>query len=176
MVNIQLITEEKLKELVELARNTFVDTYAIHNTEADMKKYLRENFTVEIFNGQIKKGKLFYVAENENQLIGYIQLSDHNKRIELEPNSHLEIERLYVSKKHQRKNIGVKLLESAIKHSNNFQYSILWLGVWKKNEKAINFYKKNGFEIFGEHHFILGDDVQDDWLMKFESRDVRAEI
>ncbi len=42
----------------------------------------------------------------------------------------------------------------------------LWLGVWKENSKAISFYKKWGFEIFDECDFVLGNDLQKDWLMK----------
>jgi len=43
---------------------------------------------------------------------------------------------------------------------------VIWLGVWEKNNKAIAFYTKWGFEKFGEHVFMLGDDPQTDWLMK----------
>jgi ribosomal protein S18 acetylase RimI-like enzyme len=35
---------------------------------------------------------------------------------------------------------------------------VLWLGVWENNHKAILFYQKWGFEIFGSHGFILGTD------------------
>ena len=43
---------------------------------------------------------------------------------------------------------------------------ILWLGVWEKNQRAIDFYSKWGFEKFGDQKFVLGDDIQTDWLMK----------
>ena len=35
-----------------------------------------------------------------------------------------------------------------------------------KMKKALQFYKRNGFEIFGEQIFTLGSDDQVDWLMK----------
>ena len=44
----------------------------------------------------------------------------------------------------------------------------IWLGVWEKNVRAINFYKKNGFVEFDTHQFILGDEVQTDYLMKLQ--------
>jgi hemerythrin-like domain-containing protein len=44
----------------------------------------------------------------------------------------------------------------------------VWLGVWDKNEKAIAFYQKNGFEIVGEHPFVMGNDRQNDFIMKRE--------
>ena len=41
----------------------------------------------------------------------------------------------------------------------------LWLGVWEHNPKAIAFYRKFGFEIVGEHTFMLGQERQRDLLM-----------
>ena len=45
-------------------------------------------------------------------------------------------------------------------------FKTIWLGVWEKNTKAMEFYKKVGFESFGVHNFQLGDDVQKDYLLK----------
>ena len=42
---------------------------------------------------------------------------------------------------------------------------IIWLGVWECNQRAIDFYTKQGFKKFGEHDFIPGNDVQKGWLM-----------
>jgi ribosomal protein S18 acetylase RimI-like enzyme len=42
----------------------------------------------------------------------------------------------------------------------------VWLGVWEHNKKAIGFYRKNGFEVFDHHVFVLGNDHQTDLLMK----------
>lgn len=55
-----------------------------------------------------------------------------------------------------------KAIEMAIKRKSKY----VWLGVWEENPRAINFYKKNGFEEFDKHVFILGDDEQTDILMK----------
>ncbi len=174
MVSVREINENDLPRLIHLARETFVDTYAVHNTEADMEKYLRENFTVEIFQNQLKNQKVFYVAFTEEKMVGYIQLSDKNIPESLDFDKLnlriIEIERLYVSKNNQGKAIGSKLIAKTIEFCQENRFSIIWLGVWKKNEKAIAFYKKSGFEIFGEHHFILGDDVQDDFLMSYTLR------
>ena len=46
------------------------------------------------------------------------------------------------------------------------QAHYVWLGVWEKNERAIAFYRKNGFVAFDTHIFKLGDDEQTDILMK----------
>lgn len=41
----------------------------------------------------------------------------------------------------------------------------LWLGVWERNPRAIAFYRKFGFEVIGEHRFVLGRDPQRDLVM-----------
>jgi ribosomal protein S18 acetylase RimI-like enzyme len=42
----------------------------------------------------------------------------------------------------------------------------MWLGVWEKNEHAIKFYEKWGFTIVGPRVFVLGSDVQNDFIMQ----------
>ena len=42
----------------------------------------------------------------------------------------------------------------------------IWLGVWEKNEHAIAFYERWGFEIIGSHIFLLGSDEQTDMTMQ----------
>ncbi len=40
--------------------------------------------------------------------------------------------------------------------------------MWEKNQRAIDFYHKWGFENFGEQIFLLGTDLQTYLLMKKE--------
>lgn len=44
----------------------------------------------------------------------------------------------------------------------------LWLGVWERNERAIKFYEKKGFNSFADHIFTLGNDAQRDVLMELK--------
>lgn len=41
-----------------------------------------------------------------------------------------------------------------------------WLGVWERNDRAIRFYARHGYERCGEHVFQLGDDAQTDYIMQ----------
>jgi ribosomal protein S18 acetylase RimI-like enzyme len=59
-------------------------------------------------------------------------------------------------------------MQNCIDKAIELKKEIIWLGVWEKNTKAISFYSKWGFIKFAEHPFVLGDDIQNDWLMKKE--------
>ena len=56
-----------------------------------------------------------------------------------------------------------KLIVACFKKGNKQE---IWLGVWEKNEKALCFYKKQGFYKIGEHSFFMGDDEQTDYIMR----------
>lgn len=87
---------------------------------------------------------------------------------ELKNKQCLEIERIYVLKEYHGKKIGQLLYDKAIQIAKEKNVNYVWLGVWEKNLRAINFYKKNGFVGFDKHIFKLGDDEQTDIMMKLE--------
>jgi ribosomal protein S18 acetylase RimI-like enzyme len=64
------------------------------------------------------------------------------------------------------KKVGQVLYQKALAVAKDLALKYLWLGVWEKNERAIQFYKKNGFIEFDQHIFKLGNDEQTDLLMR----------
>ncbi|MFN5985877.1 MAG: GNAT family N-acetyltransferase, partial [Chitinophagaceae bacterium] len=73
---------------------------------------------------------------------------------------------IYVIQEYQGKKAGQQLYEKAIQVAKEKKAKYLWLGVWEENHKAIQFYKKNGFEVFDQHVFVLGDEKQTDLMMR----------
>lgn len=80
----------------------------------------------------------------------------------------MEMERIYVLKEYQGKAVGQILLDKAISLAGDADVKEVWLGVWEKNLKAINFYRRNGFVVFATHLFKLGTDKQTDLMMRIE--------
>lgn len=85
---------------------------------------------------------------------------------EFNTENNLEIERIYVLKGYHGKKVGQLLFEKAEDLAQRKQVDFIWLGVWEKNERAIHFYQKNGFEIIDQHIFKLGTDLQTDFIMR----------
>ena len=80
----------------------------------------------------------------------------------------IEIARIYAATNAIGKGVGKTLMQKCIEIAQEKKKDVLWLGVWEKNNRAIDFYIKWGFEKFSTHIFMLGDDPQTDWLMKKE--------
>jgi len=64
-------------------------------------------------------------------------------------------------------------MQHCLDYAISKMYDLVWLGVWERNETAINFYKKWGFELFGSHIFRLGNDDQNDLLLKKQLNTIR---
>jgi diamine N-acetyltransferase len=157
-------TKEDASLIADMSRETFYDTFAAGNTKEDMDKFLSQQFTRESLIAEVgMPGNIFFLAEAEGEIVGYARLRDKDTG---PLKNSMEIARLYAIKKMIGKGIGKALMEGCIKRAKEIGRNFLWLGVWEKNQEAIDFYMKFGFVKFGEADFILGDDLQRDWLMK----------
>jgi diamine N-acetyltransferase len=158
-----------LLTLQRIGQLTFSETFSDVNTEENMRKYLDEGFSIEKLTEELSDphSQIFF-AEYNNKTIGYLKLNFGSSQTELKDSKALEIERIYVLKEFQGKKVGQLLYDRAIQIALSSHYDYIWLGVWEKNLKAINFYKKNGFTEFDKHVFKLGDDKQTDLMMKLE--------
>ena len=155
--------------LSEFSATAFSDAYAHANTAEDMQQYIAEHFTEEEIGKEINtKNTFIFLVMLDDKIVGYAKLGTSTSPALLNGKPAIEIERLYVDKKLQSQKIGAALIEQLVHFSKMQRKKIIWLGVWKKNLRAIAFYEREGFVKFGETIFTLGRDLQEDFLMKKE--------
>ena len=158
-----------LENLQKISITTFRETFEEVNSEEDMQKYLDENLSLERLKNELENlDSEFYFIENENKNLGYLKLNFGNAQTEKVEENYFEIERIYVLKAFLGQKIGQILFDKAIEIGREKNLEYVWLGVWEENHRAIKFYEKNGFKVFGKHKFVLGEDVQTDLLMKMK--------
>jgi diamine N-acetyltransferase len=160
-------TVEDAVLIANISHQTFYDTFAAYNTKQDMDKFLGQQFTKGKLMMEVgAKQNIFLLAYEGNTVAGYAKIRDDRVPVSMGNVSALEIARLYAMNNQIGKGVGSQLMQSCIKIAEEKQKEWLWLGVWEKNQRAIDFYTKWGFEKFDETDFLLGDDMQRDWLMK----------
>ncbi len=166
-VDVRKATMDDRAALQLIGRQTFYETFARHNTEADMNKYLEGTFNERQVVSELDNSDcLFFMAWEGSSVIGYLKLSIGEAQTELREEAGLEIERIYVLKPYHGLGVGQLLYEKAIDVARSLQKTYVWLGVWEENARAIRFYEKNGFVAFDNHTFLVGDDEQTDIMMK----------
>src|SRR5450432_25028 len=166
-ITIKYATAADAENIALLSRKTFYDTFAGFNTKEDMDKFMNESFSVQTLTEEVSApANVFLAAFTDNELVGYAKITESKNPPGLGAVNAIEIGRIYAAQKTIGHGVGKALMEKCIQMAAEKNIQLIWLGVWEHNQRAISFYKKFGFEKFGEHDFILGNDVQTDWLMK----------
>jgi ribosomal protein S18 acetylase RimI-like enzyme len=168
-INIRRVSPGEIGQLQKISRQTFSETFSAVNTEENMNKYLDEGFSVEKLGAELSNSNSeFFFAELGGNIIGYLKLNFGQSQTEFKDDKALEIERIYVLAEYHGRKVGQLLYGKAIEIAKQKSAGYVWLGVWEQNQRAIAFYRKNGFVEFDKHIFKLGDDEQTDIMMKLE--------
>jgi ribosomal protein S18 acetylase RimI-like enzyme len=105
------------------------------------------------------------LAEHGEELVGFAQLRWSEAPSFVQGNSPSEIQRLYVASNWHGKGAAQALMAGCIEEMKARGSDVVWLGVWERNPRAIEFYRKLGFVERGDHIFPLGHDPQRDIVM-----------
>lgn len=169
-VSVKIALPDEVNLIAEIGRNTFYETWREVNTEEDMQLYLKKSFNEKTIGDELSDtvNNLFFLARKGEQIIGYAKVRRDRTYEEFKGVRVLEIERIYVKREMQNKKVGKMLMYHCIEVAKAEHHQWLWLAVNTENLKAINFYKKYGFEVFGTKFFKLGNAEDQDFLMKLK--------
>ena len=165
-IKIKKCNHADLQLLQEISIETFNDTFKDQNSPENMNTYLEKAFNLKQLEKELSNiySQFFFVYFN-NEVAGYLKVNTNEAQSEEMGDKSLEIERIYIKRKFQKQGLGKFLLNKSIEIAMECNKKIIWLGVWEKNENAIDFYKKIGFVQTGSHSFYMGDEEQMDFIM-----------
>ena len=167
LLSLRKCAPEDADILRALSIRTYYDTFASMCAPADMDAYLAEAYDRSKLLGELcDEYEQFLFLYADEQLAGYLKLNEAPSQTDLNDEQSLEIERIYISADFQGKGLGKYLMEQAACMAQKRGKQYVWLGVWEKNEKALHFYRNNGFHPIGTHSFIMGADMQTDYIMR----------
>ena len=152
--------------LADFAARSFDDTFAVHNSEADMRDYLAATFSPDIQRTEIEaeNGETLLVEAGSPPLCaGFAQIGFAAPSPFVAAPAPVEIKRFYVDRDHHGAGIAAALMDEILRRAGSG--ATIWLGVWEHNARAIRFYARHGFVAVGEQNFTLGSDVQRDIVM-----------
>lgn len=160
---------DDILDLQKIYRQTFFETFSEQNSEENMRIFLDKAYSEEKLKSEIedKESETFLAVENQKTL-GVLKINTGKAETESGLENSLEIQRIYILKESKGLGIGTVFMNLAEKKARELGVSFIWIGVWEKNFPAQKFYTDKGFRRFSEHAFVLGDDVQTDFLMKKE--------
>ena len=156
-----------LDSLCKISIETFYQTFVDSNTVENMTAYLDTAYNKEKLYEELcnPDSSFFFISVGE-RLAGSLKTNEYPSQTDINDIDSLELERIYILKEFQGAGLGQDLLEHTISIATEHGKKYIWLGVWEHNERAKHFYQKNGFYRIGAHSFVVGDDVQTDYVMR----------
>lgn len=146
-MKIRQASKEDIKAISELSIKTYIAAFGHTFTPEELEKRL-EMRSVDFYTKVFDKDTIL-LAENDDQLVGYIQFGDvHIPTIEVLEDDQ-ELQRVYVLANYQNKGIGKALIDEALASPRLKQAKNIYLDVWEENAKAQKLYESLDFEKVG---------------------------
>lgn len=153
--------------LREVGLLAFKEAFEGQNNPDDFELYIAKAFDRGKLLGELSDpASAFFFAKNGETVVGYLKVNFPGAQSDPQGEDCLEVERIYTFKTFFGQGVGEFLLKAALDIAQAQNHDFVWLGVWSENERAIRFYQKHGFEVYGEHDFWMGNDLQTDLLMR----------
>ena len=166
-VVIRLATVADATQISHLGKVTFSETFGhLFRAEDDLRHYLETTFSIPKIRASLDKSfNVFWIAFADQIPIGYAKLKLDSPTKFIDSTSVCQLQKIYVLKAFLSLKIGTQLQTQLLTKAKELSYSHIWLSVLNSNNRAIQFYKKNGFEIIGNHDFTIGQEHFDFFAM-----------
>lgn len=149
---------EHCELLTKISKESFLDAHGKSASKEEIDTYVNKTFNKKaILNELANPDNIYYLIYHKNQIAGYSKIVFNIANPNITNQNVTKLERLYLYKEYYGKNLGAKLLNFNMQLSKNKNQKGIWLAVWVKNQRAINFYTKTGFKIIGNYDFEISE-------------------
>ncbi len=152
--------------LAAMGRRCFEETFGAFFPAADMALHLASHFGQEALPREFLDPALrIRVAEVDGAAVAWLKLAPMSLPVPHEPGA-LEVKQLYVLAPWQGAGVAAALMDWAVETARADKAPSLYLCVWERGDRAIAFYRRQGFETVGVAPFRLGTRQYQDPVMR----------
>lgn len=158
MTSIVKATENDSHLLSEIAKLTFIESHGTSAKTEDLNFYISQKYSENVFKEELLNNKnSYYLIYYNNIIAGFSNIILNSPYLNSDVRNIAKLERIYLKKEFYDLKLGLELFEFNVNLARKNDQKGIWLFVWKENQRAINFYKKNGFVITGSYDFKISD-------------------
>jgi len=149
--------QEDYQLLSEMGTTTFIESHGHSASVEDISSYVSEKFSYDTCKQELSDPKnIYYFIYYNNQPAGYSKIILDNPFANINLTNVTKLERIYLLKEFHGLSIGLELFNFNLALSKKNNQQGIWLFVWTENHRAVNFYKKLGFNVVGNYDFPIG--------------------
>ncbi len=143
--------------IAKLGSKIFADSFGIAIPDDALAGYLSNTYSSEAMALEMAKPQIttFVARDPAGRVVGFVQLVQGatDPAVDGDPDTHAELQRLYVDTSAHGKGIGTKLVAAVEAAARSGGFKKLWLTVWSKSEKGQRLYSRLGFVKTGKTEY-----------------------
>lgn len=160
-VEIRAAQTTDIEEIVDLAARTFGLACPPHMPQADIDLFISEKLNPAAFEA-------FLAADDHRLVVGISGESVIAYSLLIDQGDTTFISKFYVAPESHGNGMATRLMNEAKAFAAERGASRLQLAVNKFNERALRFYEKSGFQVAGYRDFVVGSQVENDYILEHE--------
>jgi ribosomal protein S18 acetylase RimI-like enzyme len=157
MPTIRHATAEDAALLAAFGAQAFTDTYRDLDDGQEIADYVAEHFRPEVVAAVIADPACTtLLAWVDDHLAGYAIVKAAPAPACVTGPSPIELSRLYLGEGFIGQGLGARLMHEVHAEARRRGARTLWLGVYDRNVRAVEFYERFGFAQVGDKEFLFG--------------------
>ena len=158
MVSFERADKSDAYLLSEMAGITFMESHGRSAKLEDINNFITQKYNPETFTAELINSKNnYYLVYYQNRLAGFSNIIYNFPYADSKMEDVAKLERIYILKEFYDLKLGYHLFEFNRNLARENNQKGIWLFVWKENERAIKFYKKNGFKVIGHFDYKISE-------------------
>lgn len=154
MFEIKRATEQDYKTIADIGRVSVALAHRDSCSVKDMNEFLENTYNYESIIQELENPAYTYHLIYYNTIpAGFSKIILNYPHPNIYQKNVTKLDRIYLLESFYDKKMGLELLNFNINYSKANGQIGVWLFTWVGNSRAINFYKKAGFNIVGTHKF-----------------------
>ena len=157
-VRLRRATAEDAAMLSVVGSATFLEAYAWAMPGRDVAQFCLDQHTVELYARYLAKAdtRITLAVTGEDAPVGYVMVCAPDfEGFEVGPED-IELKRIYRLSLYGAGRTGQRLMDAALADAREMGRKRVLLGTNAGNVRAIEFYRRNGFEEVGTRRFVVG--------------------
>ena len=151
---IRRATEADHQVIAHIGRIAVEEAHRSSCSEEDMQQFLNATYNeAAIINELNDPLNIYHVISYKGQIVGFSKVILNAEHANIATAHVTKLDRIYLLKEYYDLKLGYQLLNHNIAFSKENGENGMWLFTWVGNTRAVNFYKKTGFDIIGDHQF-----------------------
>ncbi len=164
---VRAVEPAQAERLSGLMRQCFLAAYAQASSADNVQAHLQRHYTPQRQAQELADpGLLSLVLERNAAWAGFAQLRCGGAPGEGAQPGDAEVARFYLLPVFHGSGLAAQLMQALREAARARGAGGLWLSVWQRAKQAQRFYAKQGFQRVGKAVFRMGEDAQDDWILR----------